>query len=66
MANFFILVFTLGLGSPWVVVRNRKFIADNLTFSGNIELNRVVQEMQDSGAFGEESMHIMDVPIDIG
>ncbi len=66
VANFFILIFTLGLGSPWVVVRNRKFIADNLTFSGNIELNRVVQEMQDSGAFGEESMDIMDVPIDIG
>jgi uncharacterized membrane protein YjgN (DUF898 family) len=66
MVNFFIIVFTLGLGNSWVVVRNRKFIADHLTFSGNIELNRVVQEMQDSGAFGEESMDIMDVPIDIG
>lgn len=66
MVNFFIIVFTLGLGNPWVVVRNRKFIADHLTFSGNIELNRVVQEMQESGAFGEESMDIMDVPIDIG
>ena len=48
------------------MVRNRKFITDHLTFSGNIELNRVVQEMQDSGAFGEESMDIMDVPIEIG
>jgi uncharacterized membrane protein YjgN (DUF898 family) len=66
MVNFFIIVFTLGIGTSWVVVRNRKFIADHLTFSGNIELNRVVQEMQDSGAFGEESMDIMDVPIDIG
>ncbi|MFT4579237.1 MAG: uncharacterized membrane protein YjgN (DUF898 family) [Nitrospinales bacterium] len=66
MVNFFIIVFTFGLGNSWVVVRNRKFIADHLTFSGNIELNRVVQEMQDSGAFGEESMDIMDVPIDIG
>jgi uncharacterized membrane protein YjgN (DUF898 family) len=66
ITNFIIIIFTLGLGTPWVVVRNRKFIADHLTFSGNIELNRVVQEMQDSGAFGEESMDIMDVPIDIG
>jgi uncharacterized membrane protein YjgN (DUF898 family) len=66
MVNFFIIIFTLGLGNSWVVVRNRKFITDHLTFSGNIELNRVVQEMQDSGAFGEESMDIMDVPIEIG
>ena len=65
VVNFFIIIFTVGLGNSWVVVRNRKFIADNLTFSGNIELNQVVQEMQDSGAFGEESMDIMDVPIDI-
>jgi uncharacterized membrane protein YjgN (DUF898 family) len=66
VVNFFIIIFTLGLGNSWVVVRNRKFIADNLTISGNIELNRVVKEIQDSGAFGEESMDIMDVPIDIG
>ena len=66
MVNFLIIIFTLGLGNSWVVVRNRKFMADHLTFSGNIELNRVVQKMQDSGAFGEESTDIMDVPIDIG
>ncbi len=66
MVNFFLMVLTLGLGYSWVVVRNRKFIAANLTLAGNIELNRVVQEMKDSGAFGEEGMDIMDVPIDIG
>ncbi len=66
MGNFFLIVLPLGLGYSWVVVRNRKFIADNLTLAGNIELNRVVQEMQDSGAFGEEGMDIMDVPIDVG
>jgi uncharacterized membrane protein YjgN (DUF898 family) len=66
VANFFLIVLTLGLATSWVVVRNRKFIADHLTFSGNIELNRVVQEMQDSGAFSEESMDIMDVPVSIG
>jgi uncharacterized membrane protein YjgN (DUF898 family) len=66
VANFFLIILTLGLATSWVVVRNRKFIADHLTFSGNIKLNQVVQEMQDSGAFGEESMDIMDVPVDIG
>ena len=66
LANFFIILFTLGIGYSWVVVRNRKFIADHLTLAGNIELNRVVQEMKDTGAFGEEGMDIMDVPIDSG
>jgi uncharacterized membrane protein YjgN (DUF898 family) len=66
VSNFFLIILTLGLATSWVVVRNRKFIADHLTLSGNIDLNQVVQEMQDSAAFGEESMDIMDVPVDIG
>jgi uncharacterized membrane protein YjgN (DUF898 family) len=66
VTNFFILLFTLGVGFPWVVVRNQKFLTDNLSLAGNIELNRIVQEMKDSGAFGEEALDVMDVPIDIG
>jgi uncharacterized membrane protein YjgN (DUF898 family) len=66
VANFFLIVLTFGLATSWVVVRNRKFIADHLTFSGNIKLNRVCQKMQNTGAFGEESMDIMNVPVDIG
>lgn len=66
VTNLFILLFTLGLGFPWVVVRNQKFLTDNLSLAGNIELNRIVQEMKDSGAFGEEALDVMDVPIDIG
>ena len=66
IGNFFIIILSLGLGYSWVVVRNRKFISDNLTLAGTVELNRVVQEMKDSGAFGEEGMDMIDVPIDIG
>ena len=66
LANFFLIVSTLGLAYPWVVVRNRKFIADHLTLVGNIDLNRVVQEMKESGAFGEVGIDIMGVPIDVG
>ena len=64
--NFFIILFTLGLGYPWVMVRNQKFLTGNLTLAGNIELNRIVQEMKDSGAFGEEALDAIDVPIEIG
>ena len=64
--NFFILIASFGLGYPWVVVRNQKFLTDNLTLAGNIELNHIVQEMKTSGAFGEEALDAMDVPIEIG
>ena len=66
VTNFFILLFTLGVGFPWVVVRNQKFVTDNLVLAGNIELNRVVQEMKTSGAFGEEALDVMDIPLDMG
>lgn len=66
VTNFFILLFTLGVGFPWVVVRNQKFLTDNLTLTGNIEINHIVQEMKTSGAFGEEALDAMDVPIDMG
>jgi uncharacterized membrane protein YjgN (DUF898 family) len=64
--NFFIILFTLGFGYPWAVVRNQIFLTENLTLAGNIELNRAVQKMRDSGAFGEEALYAMDVPIEIG
>ena len=65
VVNYLIIVFTLGLGYPWVVIRNQKFIARNMTLAGNIELNRIVQEMQSSGAFGEEALDVLDVPLEI-
>jgi uncharacterized membrane protein YjgN (DUF898 family) len=66
VTNFFIILFTLGVGFPWVVVRNQKFVTDNLVLVGNIELNSIVQEMKTSGAFGEEALDVMDIPIEIG
>jgi uncharacterized membrane protein YjgN (DUF898 family) len=65
VTNFFIILFTLGLGYPWAVVRNQDFMTDNLTLAGNIELDKVVQEMKDSGAFGEEAIDAIDIPIEI-
>lgn len=63
--NFFILFFTLGVGFPWAMVRNQNFVTGNLVLAGNIELNRIVQEMKVSGEFGEEALYGMDIPIDI-
>ncbi|MGV7220836.1 MAG: YjgN family protein [Nitrospinales bacterium] len=65
LVNLFILVFTLGLGLAWVKVRNMNFIADHLSLRGSFDVNKVIQEMKDSGALGEEALDAFDVPLDI-
>ena len=66
VGNFFIILGTVGFGYPWAVVRNQKFDTETLTLAGNIELNRIVQEMKDSDAFGESALDAIDIPIEIG
>ena len=66
VGNFFIILGTVGFGYPWAVVRIQKCVTENLTLAGNIELNRIVQEMKDSDAFGESALDAIDIPIEIG
>jgi uncharacterized membrane protein YjgN (DUF898 family) len=66
VTNFFIILFTLGVCFPWVVVRNQKFVTNNLVLAGNIELNCIIQKMKISGTFGDKAMDVMDIPIEIG
>ena len=65
LVNMLIFVFTLGLGFSWVVVRNMKFVADHLSLKGDIDVNKVLQEMKASGALGEEALDAFDVPLDV-
>ena len=66
LANFFILLCTLGMGFPWTVVRNQKFMTDNLVLLGSIELDRIVHEKKVNEAFEEGILNSIDSPIDIG
>ncbi len=65
LVNMLILIFTLGLGFAWVIVRNMKFLTDHLSLKGNIDVNKVLQEMKKSGALGEEALDAFDVPLDV-
>lgn len=65
LVNLFILIFTLGFGLAWVKVRNMNFVADHLSLRGSFDVNKVVQEMKESGALGEEALDAFDVPLDI-
>jgi len=65
LGNLFILIFTFGLGIAWVKVRNMNFIANHLCLRGSFDVNKVIQEMKDSGALGEQALDAFDVPLDI-
>ena len=65
LVNGLILIFTLGLGFSWVIVRNMNFLTDHLSLKGNIDVNKVLQEMKKSGALGEEALDAFDVPLDV-
>ncbi|MGP0565407.1 MULTISPECIES: YjgN family protein [unclassified Nitrospina] len=64
--NLLILVFTLGIGFAWVVCRRQQFLAKHLSFEGAIDMNRVIQDMQKSGAFSEGGLDALDIPLDFG
>lgn len=63
--NLLLLVGTVGLAYSWVTVRSRKFVADHLSLAGEIDLDRVVQEIQQSGTLGEGALEAFDLPLDI-
>ncbi len=65
IVNLLLLIVTLGLAFPWIMVRNQKFIAEHLTMEGNVNLDKVIQEIQKSGAIGEGALDMFDVQMDI-
>ncbi len=61
-----ILVLTLGLGYPWVVVRNQNFLVRHLSLEGASGLDRVVQQAKNADSFGEAAIDAFDIPVGIG
>lgn len=55
IGNLFILVFTLGLGAPFVIIRNMEFFVNNVVVRGKVDFNSIEQELVDtgSGSMGE-------------
>jgi uncharacterized membrane protein YjgN (DUF898 family) len=59
--NFFIILFTLGIGIPWVITRSLKFVANNIQMTGNISLDEIEQQQEDfSDASGEDLSDFFD------
>lgn len=64
IVNFLILLFTFGLGMPFVIIRNMKYELSNIHFSNEIDMNTIVQSEADyKDATGEDLSDALDINI---
>ena len=53
LGNLLILIFTLGVGFPFIIWRNLNFFAKNMAIIGNIDISKITQSKQNGEAIGE-------------
>jgi uncharacterized membrane protein YjgN (DUF898 family) len=64
VGNFFLVVFTLGVGLAWAHVRMMRYIMSNVEMVGDADLDSVVQtEQEHASATADELGDIMDIGI---
>jgi uncharacterized membrane protein YjgN (DUF898 family) len=66
VGNLVLLVATLGLGFPWIMVRNVRFTFRYLTLEGPLDLSGIQQEAQAATATGEALAGFLDAGLDLG
>lgn len=59
--NYLILIFTLGLGGPWVMHRTARLISQQLWIYGEIDPAAVAQAMGGDAGVGEGLLDVFDV-----
>lgn len=61
LGNLLIVVFTLGLGIPWVITRSLQFVANNIEIEGNISLDELEQQQAAfTDATGDDMIDLLD------
>lgn len=62
--NILLIVFTLGIATPWVIIRTYKFMFDRVSFNGNFDSAALLQtEEEYKNAAGEDVADILDIGI---
>ncbi len=62
ITNMLIFIFTLGIGFAWIQVRTLKFIANNISLSGNYSFDELQQAQQNyTDATGEDIADLLDL-----
>lgn len=63
--NYFLIVFTLGIGTPWAVLRNMRMVIDNVELEGAFNPDAVIQTEENySDATGDDLLSMLDVGLD--
>lgn len=64
IVNLLITIFTLGLGYAWVEIRTKRYYTENITLSGDIDLN-TLQQTEDiyTDATGEDATDFFDIDL---
>jgi uncharacterized membrane protein YjgN (DUF898 family) len=62
--NLLLIVFTLGLGTPWAMIRTMNFVFDKVSIEGDLDLDRVQQtEGAYKDATGVEVADMLDIDL---
>jgi uncharacterized membrane protein YjgN (DUF898 family) len=60
--NLLILIFTLGIGYPWIVTRTLRFIFSKIQITGDIDFNQLVQSEENyTDATGDDMSDMLDI-----
>ena len=61
MVNLILFVFTLGLATPWIVVRTTRFLLENIVLDGTIAFDELRQTQENfDDATGEDIADFLD------
>jgi uncharacterized membrane protein YjgN (DUF898 family) len=62
IVNFFIIILTAGLGTPWAIVRAFNFVFSNILIEGALDVNAIQQTEEDyKDATGEDLADMIDI-----
>lgn len=63
--NGLIILFTLGLGYPWVMQRRQRFLAANLKITGDLKNSSILQAQGEKDSSGEGLSSFFDIRISL-
>ncbi len=62
---YFLVVFTLGLGTPWAILRQMRMVLDNVELEGAFNPDAVIQTEENySDATGDDLLSMLDIGLD--
>ncbi len=64
ITNFLLIIFTLGIATPWVIMRSTRFILENISLEGNFDADNLLQtESEYKDAIGDDLADVLDIGI---